>query len=73
MLRLWCWKSDPRERTGVDSMKKSEGASASQLRESGKKPGPSREARDHCWGVCKEKSGPTIGAPFSVHSQTAEH
>ena len=73
MLRLWCWNSDPRERTGVDCMKKPEGAIASQLRESGKKPGPAREARDHYWGVCKERGGPTIGASFSVHSQAARH
>ena len=33
------------------------GASASQLarRESGKKSGPAKEARDHCFGVCEKR------------------
>ena len=43
----WCWLHE-------HSLK---GASAPLLagRESGKKSGPSEEARDHCFGVCKKK------------------
>ena len=56
-LRLGLWRTDPRERKGwlhEDSLK---WASVQQLarRESGKKSGPAREARDHCFGVCKER------------------
>ena len=58
-LRFLLQRSDPRERTGVgwlceDSLK---GASALQLagRESGKKFGPAKQARDHCFRVHKER------------------
>ena len=44
-----------------------------QLRESRKKPGPTTEAGDHCWGVREERGGPAIEASFSVCSQTAGH
>ena len=46
VLRLRLWRSNPRERTGVGCH---EGASTMQLRESTEKPGPAREARDHCY------------------------
>ena len=39
-----------------------------QLRESGKKPGSARDARDHCCGVRKERGRPVIGASCSVCS-----
>ena len=43
------------------------GCGAPQLRESGKKSGPTREARCHCWEAPKEMDGPTTGASFSWH------
>ena len=49
------------------------GCSAPPLRESRKKPGPAREARDRCWGVHEERGGPTIGAFFSMCSKAAGH
>lgn len=44
-----------------------------QLEESRKKLGPTRGARNHCWGVPKERLRLTIGASFSVCSQAAGH
>ena len=52
------------------------GVSAPQLarRESGKKSGPAREARDHCFGVCEErgfrappKRVPEMGVSLGYH------
>lgn len=49
------------------------GCDAAQPRESGKKSGPTREARDHCWeeGTCGAGVA-TIGANLSTCSQVAE-
>ena len=33
-----------------------------------KKPGPTTEARYHCWGACKERGGTTIGDSFPVRT-----
>lgn len=44
----WCWLCE-------DSLKELD-CSAPQLREYGKKPGPAREARDHCQG-CMRPTG----------------
>ena len=57
MLRLGLQRSDPRERTGPGYVKTAEGTSVPQLRESRKKPGPAREARDYCCEVLKERLG----------------
>ena len=70
-LRLRLQRSDHRKWTGVgwlseDSLK---GARASQLagRESGKKSGPAKEARDHCFGVHEERGS------FPLCPKKAEH
>lgn len=44
-----------------------------QLGESRKKLGPTRGARNHCWGMPKERLRLTIRTSFSVCSQAAGH
>ena len=43
----WGWQRE-------DSLKRANAAHLAR-RESGKKFGPAREARDHCFGVCEER------------------
>ena len=33
-----------------------------------RRPGPTREGGCYCWGSCKERGGPAIGASFSTHT-----
>ena len=56
-LRLELWRSDARERRELASEHSLKGASEPQLsgRESEKKSGAAEEARDHCFGVRKER------------------
>ena len=49
------------------------GCAAPQLRESRKKPGPTREAGCHCWGLWEERGCSTKVTSFSMASQPSGH
>ena len=57
MLRLRLLRSDPMERTGLGCVKTARGDQGlyTTAEESGKKPRPARETRDHCWGVSEKR------------------
>ena len=64
----WALEVRPRERTWVGCVETAWRGWSVAMRCTQKKPGPTIEARCHCWGSHKEKSGTAIDAYFPLYA-----